>query len=106
MNCRMRLEVKKEASSAGYGQTGKAGASVVIQLPHNPGATFPGRLHEAITYCAAYQRVSISLSGISTKDRDQNSDILNTTPTTGGAFAAYASAIDRATGDPRTLLPR
>jgi acetyl-CoA carboxylase beta subunit len=28
------------------------------------------------------------------------------TPTTGGAFAAYASAIDRATGDPRTLLPR
>ena len=28
------------------------------------------------------------------------------TPTGGGAFAAYASAIDRATGDPRTLLPR
>ena len=28
------------------------------------------------------------------------------TPSPGGAFAAYASAIDRATGDPRTLLPR
>jgi hypothetical protein len=28
------------------------------------------------------------------------------TPTAGGAFAAYASVIDRATGDPRTLLPR
>ena len=27
------------------------------------------------------------------------------TSTPGGAFAAYASAIDRATGDPRTLLP-
>ncbi len=31
---------------------------------------------------------------------------LLSTPTAGGAFAAYASAIDRATGDPRTLLPR
>jgi hypothetical protein len=31
--------------------------------------------------------------------------VLSTT-TPGGAFAAYASAIDRATGDPRTLLPR
>ncbi len=28
------------------------------------------------------------------------------TPTSGGRFGAYASAIDRATGDPRTLLPR
>lgn len=28
------------------------------------------------------------------------------TATPGGAFAAYASTIDRATGDPRTLLPR
>lgn len=28
------------------------------------------------------------------------------TATPGGAFAAYASSIDRATGDPRTLLPR
>ncbi len=28
------------------------------------------------------------------------------TPSPGGAFAAYASTIDRATGDPRTLLPR
>jgi hypothetical protein len=28
------------------------------------------------------------------------------TPSSGGAFAAYASVIDRATGDPRTLLPR
>ena len=27
------------------------------------------------------------------------------TPTEGGRFAAYASAIDQATGDPRTLLP-
>ena len=28
------------------------------------------------------------------------------TPTSGGAFAAYAAAIDNATNDPRTLLPR
>ena len=28
------------------------------------------------------------------------------TPTPGGAFAAYASAIDNTTNDPRTLLPR
>ncbi len=28
------------------------------------------------------------------------------TPSPAGAFAAYASAIDRKTGDPRTLLPR
>ena len=28
------------------------------------------------------------------------------TPTAGGAFAAYASAIDNVTNDPRTLLPR
>ncbi|MBL8115241.1 MAG: SGNH/GDSL hydrolase family protein [Acidobacteria bacterium] len=28
------------------------------------------------------------------------------TPTAGARFAAYASAIDRTTGDPRTLLPR
>lgn len=28
------------------------------------------------------------------------------TPTAGGAFAAYASVIDNVTNDPRTLLPR
>jgi hypothetical protein len=28
------------------------------------------------------------------------------TPTSGGSFAAYASAVDQTTGDPRTLLPR
>jgi hypothetical protein len=28
------------------------------------------------------------------------------TPTPGGAFAAYASTIDNTTNDPRTLLPR
>jgi hypothetical protein len=28
------------------------------------------------------------------------------TPTPGGAFAAYASVIDERTNDPRTLLPR
>ncbi|MBL8113235.1 MAG: hypothetical protein JNK60_10145, partial [Acidobacteria bacterium] len=28
------------------------------------------------------------------------------TPTTDGAFAAYASVIDNVTNDPRTLLPR
>ncbi len=28
------------------------------------------------------------------------------TPTGGGAFAAYASVIDNATNDPRTLLPK
>ncbi len=28
------------------------------------------------------------------------------TPTAGGAFAAYASVIDARTNDPRTLLPR
>jgi acetyl-CoA carboxylase beta subunit len=28
------------------------------------------------------------------------------TPTAGGAFAAYASIIDAGTNDPRTLLPR
>ncbi len=28
------------------------------------------------------------------------------TPTNSGAFAAYASAIDNVTNDPRTLLPR
>jgi acetyl-CoA carboxylase beta subunit len=28
------------------------------------------------------------------------------TPTAGGAFAAYASTIDNTTNDPRTLLPR
>lgn len=33
-------------------------------------------------------------------------DLVGTTPRPGGAFAAYASVIDRATGDPRTLLPR
>jgi len=32
--------------------------------------------------------------------------VVLSTPSPGGAFAAYASAIDRATGDPRTLLPR
>ncbi|MBI5446855.1 MAG: hypothetical protein HY900_37275, partial [Deltaproteobacteria bacterium] len=28
------------------------------------------------------------------------------TPTPGGSFATYASAIDNVTNDPRTLLPR
>ena len=28
------------------------------------------------------------------------------TPTAGGAFAAYASVIDAKTNDPRTLLPK
>ena len=32
--------------------------------------------------------------------------LLLSTPTAGGAFAAYASVIDRTTNDPRTLLPQ
>ena len=32
--------------------------------------------------------------------------LLVSTPTPGGELAAYASLIDAATGDPRTLLPR
>ena len=32
--------------------------------------------------------------------------IVLSTPTANGAFAAYASAIDNVTNDPRTLLPR
>jgi 6-phosphogluconolactonase len=32
--------------------------------------------------------------------------LILSTPTAGGAFAAYASAIDNTTNDPRTLLPR
>ena len=36
----------------------------------------------------------------------QNGQLLLSTATPGGAFAAYASVIDRTTNDPRTLLPR
>jgi hypothetical protein len=36
----------------------------------------------------------------------QNAQLLLSTSTPGGAFAAYASVIDRTTNDPRTLLPR
>ncbi len=36
----------------------------------------------------------------------QNAQLLLSTATSGGAFAAYASVIDRTTNDPRTLLPR
>jgi len=35
-----------------------------------------------------------------------NAQLLLSTRTSGGAFGAYASVIDRATNDPRTLLPR
>ena len=36
----------------------------------------------------------------------RDAQLLLTTSTTGGAFAAYASIIDNITNDPRTLLPR
>jgi len=36
----------------------------------------------------------------------QNAQLLLSTSTAGGTFAAYASVIDRTTNDPRTLLPR
>lgn len=36
----------------------------------------------------------------------RDAQLLLTTPTTGGAFAAYAAVIDNTTNDPRTLLPR
>lgn len=42
--------------------------------------------------------------GVSGDVRD--AQLLLTTSTTGGAFAAYASVIDNVTNDPRTLLPR
>lgn len=42
--------------------------------------------------------------GVSGDVRD--AQLLLTTPTSGGAFAAYASVIDNVTNDPRTLLPR
>jgi hypothetical protein len=42
--------------------------------------------------------------GVTANVRDVQ--LLLTTSTTGGAFAAYASVIDNVTNDPRTLLPR
>jgi hypothetical protein len=36
----------------------------------------------------------------------QNGQLLLSTATPGGSFAAYATVIDRTTNDPRTLLPR
>jgi hypothetical protein len=36
----------------------------------------------------------------------QNGQLVLSTATPGGAFAAYASVVDRTTNDPRTLLPR
>jgi hypothetical protein len=36
----------------------------------------------------------------------QNGQLLLSTATAGGSFAAYATVIDRTTNDPRTLLPR
>ncbi len=36
----------------------------------------------------------------------RDAQLLLTTPTTGGAFAAYAAVIDNTTNDPRTLLPK
>jgi hypothetical protein len=35
----------------------------------------------------------------------RDAQLLLTTSTTGGAFAAYASVIDNVTNDPRTVLP-
>ncbi len=42
--------------------------------------------------------------GVAADVRDAR--LVLSTPTPGGAFAAYASVIDRTTNDPRTLLPR
>ena len=36
----------------------------------------------------------------------RNAQLLLSTATPGGRFAAYATVIDRTTNDPRTLLPR
>jgi hypothetical protein len=36
----------------------------------------------------------------------RDAQLLLTTSTSGGSFAAYASVIDNITNDPRTLLPR
>ena len=36
----------------------------------------------------------------------RDAQLLLTTSTTGGSFAAYAAVIDNVTNDPRTLLPK
>jgi hypothetical protein len=50
--------------------------------------------------------VQLNLAGDLGVDGVSGAAVVLSTPSPGGAFAAYASAIDRATGDPRTLLPR
>jgi len=54
---------------------------------------------------------ALGMTQVSVKDNmgvtsARDAQLLLTTSTSGGAFAAYASVIDNVTNDPRTLLPR
>lgn len=78
--------------------------SVDVALVSEAGATLGSRRFELLplgmTQVSRVVRelgVSSSLSG---------ARLVLSTPTSGGAFAAYASVIDARTNDPRTLLPR
>ncbi|HEV8266917.1 MAG TPA: hypothetical protein VGR00_01740, partial [Thermoanaerobaculia bacterium] len=51
------------------------------------------------------RQISRVLQAITGSSNLKNATLVLSTPTTGGSFAAYASVIDNATNDPRTLLP-
>jgi PA domain len=51
------------------------------------------------------RQISRVLQAITGSSNLKNATLVLSTPTTGGSFAAYASIIDNATNDPRTLLP-
>ena len=83
---------------------GTSAVDVDVALVAETGATLGSRLFSLlplgmtqVSHVARELGVSSNVSG---------ARLVLSTPTSGGAFAAYASVIDNRTNDPRTLLPR
>lgn len=79
----------------------EAAIDVDVALVGASGATLASTRVEVGPLSFAQRNVAndIGVSGVS------GATLVVSTPTAGGRFAAYASSIDQATGDPRTLLP-
>ena len=78
--------------------------SVDVSLLSEAGATLGTRRYDLLPL--GMTQVSRVVRELGVSSNVSGARLVLSTPTAGGAFAAYASVIDARTNDPRTLLPR